>query len=50
MACLSMMQAQGGLMMWGMVLFWILVLVVLTLGAAALVKYLVAPRREAERG
>ena len=29
-----------GTMMWGMGLFWLLVLVVLVLGAAALIKYL----------
>jgi len=31
---------MGGGMMWGMALVWILVVVVLVLGAAALVKYL----------
>ncbi len=31
---------MGGGMMWGMGLLWLLVVVVLALGAAALVKYL----------
>ena len=31
---------MGGGMMWGMGLFWLLILVVLVLGAAALIKYL----------
>jgi uncharacterized membrane protein len=31
---------MGGGMMWGMGLFWILILVVLVLGAAALIRYL----------
>jgi hypothetical protein len=34
-----MMGHMGG-MMWGMGLFWLIVLIVLVLGAAALVKYL----------
>ena len=34
-----MMDGTGG-MMWGAVLLWLLVVVVLALGAAALVKYL----------
>ena len=33
-------QMMGGGMMWGMGLIWPLVVVVLVLGAAALVKYL----------
>ncbi len=33
-------MSGGGLMMWGMGLVWLLVFVVLLLGAAALVKYL----------
>ncbi len=33
-------QMMGGGMMWGMGLLWLLVVVVLALGAAALVKYL----------
>ena len=33
-------QMMGGGMMWGMGLIWLLVVVVLVLGAAALVKYL----------
>ena len=32
-------QMMGGGMMWGMGLLWLLVVVVLVLGAAALVKY-----------
>lgn len=38
---------NGGGMMWGMGLVWLLVIVVLVLGAAALVKYLFfdGPRR-----
>jgi hypothetical protein len=35
-----MMDSMGG-MMWGMGLLWLLVIVVLALGVAALVKYLV---------
>ena len=31
---------MGGGMMWGMGLFWLLILVVLVLGAVALIKYL----------
>lgn len=30
----------GGGMMWGMELFWLLLVVILVLGAAALIKYL----------
>ena len=33
-------QMMGGGMMWGMGLLWLLVVVVMVLGAAALVKYL----------
>jgi len=33
-------QMMGDGMMWGMALLWLLVVVVLVLGAAALVKYL----------
>ena len=33
-------QMMGGGMMWGMGLLWLLVVIVLVLGAAALVKYL----------
>ena len=31
---------MGGGMMWGMGLFWLLAIIVLVLGAAALIKYL----------
>jgi hypothetical protein len=31
---------DSGMMMWGMGLFWVLVIVVLILAAAALIKYL----------
>jgi len=34
------MDGMNGVMMWGMGLFWLLVIIVLVLGAAALVKYL----------
>lgn len=34
-----------GPMMWGMAIFWILVLVALALGIAALLKYLFSSRR-----
>jgi type IV secretory pathway VirB2 component (pilin) len=37
-----MMDHMGGMMMWGMGLVWILLVVVLVLGAAALVKYLIS--------
>ena len=33
---------MGGMMMWGMGLVWVLLVVVLVLGAAALVKYLIS--------
>ena len=33
-------EMMGGGMMWGMGLFWLLILVVLVLGAVALIKYL----------
>jgi hypothetical protein len=33
-------EMMGGEMMWGMGLAWLLVIVVLLLGAAALIKYL----------
>lgn len=35
-----MMDMMDGGMMWGMGLIWLLVLIVLVLGAAALIKYL----------
>jgi hypothetical protein len=35
-----MMNGMGGMMMFGMGLVWLLVIVVLILGAAALIKYL----------
>ena len=37
-----MMDHMGGMMMWGMGLVWVLLVVVLLLGAAALVKYLIS--------
>lgn len=36
---------EGGAMMWGMGLFWLLVIIVLVLAAAALIKYLLSGRR-----
>ena len=36
---------MGNSMMWGMGLFWILVVVVLVLAVAALVKYLFFPKK-----
>jgi type IV secretory pathway VirB2 component (pilin) len=39
-----MMDAMGGMMMWGMGLLWLLTIVVLVLAAAALVKYLRSDR------
>jgi len=36
----QMMDGMGGMMMWGMGLFWLLVIVVLVLGVAALIKHL----------
>jgi hypothetical protein len=36
----DMMSWGGGAMMWGMALFWLLVLAVLVLAIAALIKYL----------
>jgi hypothetical protein len=35
-----MMQDAGGMMMWGMSFAWLLAVLVLVLGAAALVRYL----------
>ena len=37
-----MMYHMGGMMIWGMGLVWVLLVVVLVLGAAALVKYLIS--------
>jgi hypothetical protein len=47
----AMMQGYGSMMpmMWGMGLLWFLVLVVLILGAAALLKYLLSGRRRGDR-
>lgn len=39
-----MMEGMSGMMMFGMGLVWLLVVVVLVLGAAALVKYLLSGR------
>lgn len=36
----AMMEGMGGMAMWGMSFLWLLAVVVLVLGAAALVKYL----------
>jgi tellurite resistance protein TehA-like permease len=43
------MMEGGGVMMWGMGLFWLLVIIVLLLAAAALIKYLLSGRRKAPR-
>src|SRR3546814_15930031 len=48
----DMMSGGGGLLMWGMGIFWLLVFVVLVLAAAALVMYLFfdhRPRRDEDR-
>jgi len=42
---LGMMDGMGGMMMWGMGFLWLLVIVLLVLGIAALVKYLFAGKR-----
>lgn len=43
--CFSFMSTNGmGWMMWGMGLFWLLVLALLILGAAALIKHLRSDR------
>lgn len=42
---MGMMDGMGGMMMWGMGLVWVLVIVLLVLGIAALVKYLFAGKR-----
>ncbi len=34
------MNGMGGGMMWGMGLIWLIIIIVLVLGAAALIKYL----------
>jgi uncharacterized membrane protein len=48
--CFSFMNANGmGWMMWGMGLFWLLVLALLVLGVMALIKYLRSDSR-AESG
>ena len=39
------MMEGGGAMMWGMGLLWLLAIIVLLLGAAALVKYLLSDRQ-----
>jgi hypothetical protein len=36
---------EGGAMMWGMGLLWLLLIIVLLLAAAALVKYLLSGRQ-----
>lgn len=36
----AMMDGMGGMMMWGMGLVWLLLVLLLVLGVAALVKYL----------
>ncbi|MEQ8441297.1 MAG: hypothetical protein RKK11_05025 [Alphaproteobacteria bacterium] len=41
----QMMDAMGGTMMWGMGLVWLLVIVLLVLGIAALIKYLFGGKR-----
>lgn len=38
-------DVMGGVMMWGMGLLWLLLLVLLVLGIAALIKYLFGGRR-----
>jgi flagellar basal body-associated protein FliL len=38
-------MTEGGAMMWGMGLIWLLVIVLLVLGVAALVKYLFFDRK-----
>jgi hypothetical protein len=40
-----MMDQMGGMMMFGMGLVWLLVVIVLVLGAAALIKYLFFDKR-----
>lgn len=40
----GMMDSMGGMMMWGMGLFWLLVVVALVLGIAALIKYVLSSR------
>ncbi|MEN2980485.1 hypothetical protein P7L78_06920 [Tistrella bauzanensis] len=42
---MGMMDGMGGMMMWGMGLVWLLVIVLLVLGIAALVKYLFVGKR-----
>ena len=42
---MGMMEGMGGMMMWGMGLVWLLVIVLLVLGIAALVKYLFVGKR-----
>ncbi|WP_290482190.1 hypothetical protein [Hyphomonas sp. UBA3201] len=37
---MGMMDGMGGMMMWGMGLVWLLAIILLVLGIAALVKYL----------
>lgn len=47
----DMMDGMGGMMGWGMGLVWLLLVIVLVLGAAALVKYLfVGARRKRDDG
>ncbi|MVA96797.1 hypothetical protein GN330_05990 [Nitratireductor sp. CAU 1489] len=42
----NMMDGMGGMAMWGMGFVWLLVVIVLVLGAAALVKYLLSGNRK----
>lgn len=47
----GMMDGMGGMMGWGMGLVWLLLVIVLVLGAAALVKYLFfGPRGKRDDG
>ncbi len=42
---IGMMDGMGGMMMWGMGLLWLLIVVSLVLGIAALLKYLFGGKR-----
>jgi tellurite resistance protein TehA-like permease len=46
---MSGMMEGGGAMMWGMGLFWLLVIIVLLLAGAALIKYLRSGRQKGQR-
>ena len=45
----GMMEGMGGMMMWGMGIFWLLTIVLLALAIAALAKYLLTSNQRGDR-